>query len=215
MSEKNSFYYQTEFFSSRGFRTVAPDFPGFGRSAPLCEEWSVGDYADWLALFFKECALERPHIIAHSFGARVAIKFLASHNFADRLLITGGAGIVRERSPAYMRKVRAYRAVKRIAPAFAERRFGSAEYRALPPVMRGSFKKIVNEDLRACAALVQNKTLLVYGEDDNTTPAGEEGKIFASAIPDSRLAVMQGGHFCFCEHPQAFNARALAFFTED
>lgn len=215
MSDKRSFYHQIKYFSERGFECVAFDFPGFGRSAPLVEEWSVGDYASWLAGFIAAQDLGRPHIVAHSFGARVAFRLLGEQNVADRLVIVGGAGLVKPRSAAYMRKVRAYRAVKKIAPAFAERHFGSAEYRALPPVMRGSYKKIVNEDLRSCAARVSNRTLLVYGEDDRVTPAEEEGRIFRELIADSSLMVMRGDHFCFSRYPEIFNRAVLAFLTEE
>ena len=138
MSSKDSFYYQIKYFASHGFCVIAPDFPGFGASAALTGPWSVGDYADWLKKFIAASAAVRPHIIAHSFGARVALKLLSREDIADRLVITGGAGIVKPRTAAYRRKVKLYRAVKTFAPRFAESHFGSAEYRALPPVMRGS-----------------------------------------------------------------------------
>lgn len=211
MSQKESFYYQIKFFAEHGFMCVAPDFPGFGASAPLSGAWSVGDYASWLSSFAAAQNLCCPHIIAHSFGARVALKLLSAENMADRLVITGGAGLVKPRSSAYMRKVRAYRLVKKIAPSFAERHFGSAEYRSLPPIMKESYKKIVNEDLSACARLIKNKTLLVYGRDDAVTPPQEEGAIFNRLIYGSELKVIDGDHFCFCRNAATFNAAVLAF----
>lgn len=188
--------------------------PSFGSSAQIDCAWSVDDYAQWLFDFVKAQKLDYPHIIAHSFGARVAFKALSRRNFADRLIITGGAGLVKPRSPAYMRKVRRYRAVKKLFPGFAERHFGSEEYRSLSPVMRESYKKIVNEDLRGCASSINNKTLLIYGESDFVTPKEEEGEIFNSLIKGSRLEVICGGHFCFSENPQSFNSLCLAFLTE-
>ena len=176
---------------------TAPDFPGFGASAPLTAAWSVSDYCGWLESFVKAAKLDKPHIIAHSFGA-----------------VTGGAGLVKPRSVEYLRRVKAYRRVKRLFPKFAEKHYGSAEYRALPPLMRESYKSIVNEDLREYAAGVQNKTLLVYGKNDTVTPSGEEGEIFHSLISGSRLVIADGGHFCFSEKPEAFNKTVYEFFTE-
>ena len=215
MSSGDSFYYQTKFFLERGFKVIAPDFPGFGRSAPLDCPWSVGDYAEWTANLAKTLGIGSAHIIAHSFGGRVALKLLSQPNTFSKLVIVGGAGLVKPRSPRYMRRVKAYRAVKKFAPRFAERHFGSEEYRALPPVMRQSYKLIVNEDLRGCAALVKNKTLLVYGRRDAVTPASEEGQIFHSLIAGSRLAVEEGGHFLFCDRPEIFNDISYRFLTED
>jgi pimeloyl-ACP methyl ester carboxylesterase len=188
---------------------------GFGRSAPLTSPYSVEDYALWVKKLISECGLNCPHIIAHSFGGRVALKLLSSEKgIAERLVILGGAGLVKPRSPLYMRKVKRYRAVKKLFPHYAERHFGSEEYRTLSPVMRESYKKIVNEDLRGCAAEIKNKTLLIYGSDDRVTPADEEGKIFNGLIEDSRLVITDGGHFCFAEHPDRINGLILQFFTE-
>lgn len=215
LADKRSFYYQTEYFSSNGFEVVAPDFIGFGASSPLRDSWSVGDYAKWLADFIRAEKLERPHIVAHSFGARVALKALSDDKrLANGLVITGGAGLVKPRSPRYIRRVKAYRAVKKIFPRLAERKFGSEEYRTLSPVMKESYKKIVNEDLRACASRIENRTLLIYGSGDTVTPANEEGETFHSLIKGSRLEIISGGHFCFCENAEEFNRLTLKFFTE-
>lgn len=204
-SKKESFYYQFEFLS-KYFKVTAPDFPGFGASAPIDFAWSVGDYADWLLDFILASKLNCPHIMAHSFGARVAFKLLSAYpEIAEKLIITGGAGMVKPRSKQYLRRVKAYRRVKRLFPKYAERHFGSEEYRKLSPVMRESYKKIVNEDLRDYAKEIRCKTLLLYGSGDIVTPADEEGKIFNSLIAGSELKILEGGHFCFSEHPEPFN----------
>ena len=80
--------------------------------------------------------------------------------------------------------------------------------------MRESYKKIVNTDLSDCAKKIQNPALLIYGSEDTTTPSEEEGKIFNSLISGSRLEVMRGGHFCFSQYPDEFNALAGEFLTE-
>lgn len=215
LSSKESFYYQTKFLSG-SFKVTVPDMPGFGASSPLDKAYSVGDYCRWLDGFIKYCKLDRPHIIAHSFGARVALKYLSENpQGADKLIITGGAGIVKARSPQYMRSVKAYRRIKKIFPKFAEKHFGSKEYRTLSPIMRESYKKIVNEDLKYCAKGVKNRTLLIYGRDDTVTPPSEEGLIFNGIISGSRLIITDGGHFCFSEYPEAFNKIIYEFLTEN
>ena len=188
---------------------------GFGKSSPIDKPYSVDDYCGWLEDFIKKSRLESPHILAHSFGARVALKYLGGrHGDAEKLIITGGAGIVKPRSPQYMRRVKVYRRVKKFFPKFAEKHFGSAEYRTLSPVMKESYKLIVNEDLRDCAANIKNKTLLLYGRNDTVTPPSEEGEIFQKLIVGSRLSIMDGGHFCFSEHPDEFNKTVYNFLNE-
>lgn len=212
MSCKESFYYQIKHLSG-SFRVIVPDIIGFGASSPLDKPYCMEDYRVWLEDFCSAYGLVSPFIIAHSFGARLAFKYLAARRGgAEKLIVTGGAGIVKERSRRYIRRVKAYRRVRKIFPRFAERHFGSEEYRALPPVMRESYKAVVNEDLRRDAAEIDVPTLLVYGRDDRVTPADEEGRIFGEVIRGSRLVVCEGGHFCFCEHPAFFNKLTDDFF---
>lgn len=210
MSKKESFYYQINCLKDY-YTVIAPDFPAFGGSAPIERAWSVGDYCDWLVKFFKAQNLESAHILAHSFGARVAIKFAAAHpERVNKLIITGGAGVVCH-DEKYHKKVRAYRRMKRFFPRLAEKRYGSEEYKKLSPLMRESYKKIVNEDLREEAAKILSPTLLIYGKGDTSTPPEKEGRIFASQIKNSRLEVVAGSHFCFCEHPDYFNGLVINF----
>ncbi|MCD8040500.1 MAG: alpha/beta hydrolase [Clostridia bacterium] len=214
MSCKESFYYNIQDLQNY-YRVTAFDFPGFGASSPIEYGWSVADYAAFTAKFISQAGLHCPFVVAHSFGARVAIKLASQDdNIFSALVVTGGAGMVKERSAGYKRKVAAYRAVKRIAPKFAEKNFGSSEYRRLSPVMRQSYKKIVNEDLTADAAKIKCRTLLLYGEGDTVTPADEEGITFNHAICGSQLKIMCGGHFCFSEYPQAFNSSVARFFGQ-
>ena len=215
LSCKESFHYQIDFLAENGYRAVAPDMPAFGQSSPIDTAWSVGDYADWLEDFIKAEELEDCFVVAHSFGARVIFKLLARGQVSvKKLVITGGAGLVKPRSPAYMRQVKKYRRVKKLFPRYAEKHFGSEEYRSLPPVMKESYKLIVNEDLRGCARKITVPTLLIYGDGDGVTPAGEEGEVFRSAIEGSRLEVIEGGHFCFCENSGKFNSLMLGFIKD-
>lgn len=212
LSNKESFYFQTEFLARSGYRAVAPDMPAFGQSSPIDTAWSVGDYARWLKSFIKVRELYGCCAVAHSFGARVIFKLLAEEQgLIKKLVITGGAGLVKPRSSAYMRRVKRYRRIKKLFPGYAEKHFGSEEYRSLSPLMRESYKLIVNEDLRGCAEKLRVPTLLVYGSGDTVTPPFEEGEIFHTLIKNSRLEIIDGGHFCFSDNSEKFNALLLEF----
>lgn len=215
MSQKESFFYQTESLC-KGFKVTAPDFAGFGKSQAPSTAFSVSDYAEWTYTLCKKLKVKNPHVVAHSFGARVAIKLLSSFNFsAKKIVLVGGAGVVKLRSSQYIRRVNAYKRIKKIFPKFAERHFGSEEYKTLSPIMRESYKKIVNEDLQEEAKKISNETLLIYGEGDTVTPYLEEGLIFKGCIKNSRLLKMQGTHFCFCEYPEVFNNLILQFLNDN
>ena len=183
-----------------------------GKSAPLSEAWGVEEYAAHTARLLDSLGVRGARLVAHSFGGRVALKLLASRpDLFSRALLVGCAGIPPKRGIRYRAKVAAYRAVRRAAPRFAERHFGSAEYRTLSPLMRESYKKIVNEDLRAAAADIKNPVLLVYGANDKTTPPSA-GEVYRAAIQGSRLEILPGcGHFAFLDDMAAFNALTEEF----
>jgi pimeloyl-ACP methyl ester carboxylesterase len=211
LSNKEAFASQMEYFS-RFYRVTAIDFLGFGGSRCLTKPFSVADYAAWTKEILTLLHVNNPHVIAHSFGCRVAVKIAAQDaRFFDKMVLTGAAGVILKRGFLYHIKVKAYRLVKRFAPKFAEKRFGSAEYRLLSPVMKESYKKIVNEDLRACASRIENEVLLVEGEEDKVTPK-KEAEAYLACLKRGKLIMMPGGHFAFAEYPTAFNLIVEEYF---
>lgn len=211
LASKESFYPQIEYFS-KFYRVTAFDFPGFGASSPLPAAWSVGDYADFTKEYLSSLGIQNPLVIAHSFGGRVAVKCLSREPLFQRAVLCGCAGIVPKRTFSYHMRVKAYRAVKKIAPRFAERKFGSEEYRSLSPIQRESYKKIVNEDLREDSKKINRPILFINGEYDSETPVSS-AEIYISCVKDSRLLVLDGcGHFAHLDDPLAFNLAAEEFF---
>lgn len=194
---------------------TAFDFLGQGKSSPLEKPFSVGDYAEWTKTLFLALHIKNPYIVAHSFGARVAVKMCAQGGqVCDKLLLVGPAGVILKRGIRYKLKVKTYRFVKKFAPKFAEKRFGSAEYKTLSPIMRESYKKIVNEDLRADASRIECPVLLVCGEQDTTTPK-KEAEAYLKVLKNGKLQMITGGHFAFMEKPLVFNLMAEEFFANE
>lgn len=213
LSSKEAFAAQVAYFS-KFYRVTAIDFLGFGQSARLLEAFSVGDYAAWLVACIEALGVEKPHVLAHSFGCRVAIKAASEHSgLFEKIILTGPAGVILNRGFSYRVKVGAYRFFKRICPRFAEKKFGSKEYRALSPIMKESYKKIVNEDLRTPASRVTNEVLLVEGTQDNVTTMAE-AEAYLQAFPNAKLKTIAGGHFAFAENPVAFNLIAEEFLND-
>ena len=211
LASKESFTPQIEYFS-KFYRVTAFDFPGFGASSPLSAAWSVGDYADFTKEYLFSLGIQNPFVIAHSFGGRVAVKCLSREPLFERAVLCGCAGIIPKRTFSYHMRVKAYRAVKKIAPRFAERKFGSEEYRSLYPIQRESYKKIVNEDLREDSKKISRPVLFINGENDGETPVSS-AEIYTSCVKDSRLIVLDGcGHFAHLDDPLAFNLAAEEFF---
>ncbi len=210
-ASKECFLRQIDYFS-RSFKVTAFDFSGFGQSGKLKYPYSLKDYADETLEFMRDRGIVKPHLIAHSFGVRVAIKICESENAFDKMLLTGAAGVITNRNLAYKLKVLSYRTVRKLFPLYAERRFGSEEYKKLSPIMKESYKKIVNEDLRNIAPLIESEVLLLNGEKDRTTPL-KQIKIYNERIKNSKLKILKNcGHFAFLDDGFEFNLIAEEFF---
>ena len=57
------------------YRVVNLDLPGFGDSVPLKKPMSIKEYAMFVRKLMAELGIEDPIIIAHSFGARIALRY--------------------------------------------------------------------------------------------------------------------------------------------
>lgn len=92
---------------------------------------------------------------------------------------------------------------------------GSSDYKNLSGTMRGTFIKVVNEDLKKFMPSIQAPTLLIWGELDTATPL-KDAKIMNKLIPDSGLVVLKGcGHYSFLDNYYDFIIILNNFLKED
>ena len=211
LSSGNSFYYQTRFFE-RDFNVYAPDLKGFGDNPDMPYPYCLNDYIAEVKEYIYRNGLNCPHVIAHSFGARIAIK--AASEDADifsKLVLTGAAGLKPKTTFKKAVKKAAYKTLKRFLPKERLKCFFSPDYNALSPVMQISFKKIVNEHLDDRLKSIKNPTLIGFGKNDKETPLYMAKRLNAG-IADSQLTVIDGaGHFCFIDKPNKFNMEVKEF----
>lgn len=209
-------------------RVLSVDFPGFGDSDAPPEPWSVTEYTNCLLGLLKALDWPPTDIIAHSFGGRVTLLLAAEHpERVKKIVLTGGAGLIPRRGPRYYLKVWGYKlgkwifgiywvaALLQAAGVDISRRTasaGSEDYRALSGVMRATFVRVVNQNLRPCLPRIRSATLLVWGERDDQTPLWM-AKVMEQEIPDAGLVVLDAGHYAFLDQPARFATIVRAFLT--
>jgi pimeloyl-ACP methyl ester carboxylesterase len=206
------------------FDLIAPDFPGFGATEAPPAPWGVSDYMNWIIALLDELGIQRASVIGHSFGGRVAIKLAALHpERVEKLVLTDAAGIRPRRTLAYHLRVRVFKATRwlsrpSLAPeplrAWAAARVasqGSADYQAASGTVRGSFVRVVNEDLRQYLPRIQAPTLLIWGERDEDTPLSD-GQLMEKLIPDAGLVIFPDtGHMAYLYQSARFNVIVKTF----
>ncbi len=211
-------------FLANGYKAISIDFPGHGQTPEPSIPWSVTEYAELTKKLIEKLGIHPCHVIAHSFGCRVAI-YMASQwpQLFSKLLLTGAAGLIKKRTFRYYFKVYTYKIGKRLAKiSFLDRLLGlseraknagSADYKALSENMKGTFVRVVNQDLFERLKHIKSETLLVWGENDAETPL-EFGRTMEREIKDSALVIFEGcGHFAFLEQFPRFCA-VCKFFLE-
>lgn len=202
---------------SHHYTVYALDMPGVGRSDEPPEPWCVDDYADLVTAFIHAMGIKKTHLIGHSFGGRVITKLMNRPERpaeVDKIVFIDAAGIKPKKKLKTKIRVGTYKIAKVIFnnpvmhflyPDYLEnmrRKNGSADYNSATPVMRSTLVRVVNEDLKALLPGIDRPTLLIWGENDPTTPL-KDAKEMERLIPDAGLVVAKGaGHFSYLEQPQ-------------
>lgn len=198
------------------------DLPGFGQSDEPTRAYSVEDYADLLYEFVTKKKIDNPIIIGHSFGCRIAIRYAYKHP-VHKMVLTGAAGIKDKRGVDYYFRVYTYKLGKKILSLKAFEKYkekfmknaGSEDYRNTSGIMRQTFLKVVNDDVKDILPEINVETLLVFGENDEATPVSK-GKMMEKLMPNAALVIFENDdHYAYINEAQRFNMVVDAFLRSD
>ena len=214
------------------FQVLIPDLPGHGRSGRPPQPWGVPDYAECIRELIDSTGFSPCHVIAHSFGCRIATYLAAqSPSLFERIVFTGAAGIRPPQSAEAQKRTLRYKKLKgicdkaKIIPGLnlaaekfenkLRRKYGSSDYNALDENMKKTFVKIINQDLSDMYEKFCSSTLLIWGSNDTETPLWM-AKEMEKKIPDAGLIVFEGGsHFAYLEQISRFNTIVLHYLKGD
>ncbi len=192
---------------------ISLDLPGFGSSQKPATAWNTDNFSDFVAHFLKK--IDTPDVyayITHSFGGTVAMNGLAKNTIkANKLVLMATAGVRGKNKPkkvallgvAKISKLIFYPMPKNFKERLRQKMYGKIGSDLLVlGQMEPTFRKIINEDMRANAAELNLPTLLIYGSGDDQTPT-EDGQIYHSFIKNSQLEIIDAaGHFVHNDEPE-------------
>lgn len=184
------------------YQVVNIDLPGFGDSEEPKEAWGIYEYTNVIKTLLDALAIEHPILVAHSFGARIALRYSYLYP-VSKMVLTGAAGIKKRHGFQYYWKVYTYKLLKRMYPP---KHMGSADFRSASAIMKGVLVRSVEEDLRPLLHDISCETLLVWGEEDEATPLWM-GKIMEKEMRNATLIVLEeDDHFAYFHQAQRFLA---------
>lgn len=202
------FVHQTGFLEELGFRVIAVDTRGHGRSPRGDGEFTIVRFAADLKDFMDELGLRSAIIFGFSDGANIAMEFVIRWPERVRGLVLNGGNMDPWGVKPLVQGATVLAYWWMVATGAARR--GAAPGRKRSYEMLKLMVKephIAPEEL----SVVQAPTLVVAGTRDLITE--RETRRIAAAIDGAELAFVKGSHFVAKESPEEFN-RVLGTFLQ-
>lgn len=184
------------------FKITIIDLPGFkGLTKEPSYAWTLSDYSDMLEEFLEKLEINKPIIIGHSFGGRLAIRYSANHR-VEKLVLFGSP--TKPEKKATSLKVKMLKGLKKLPGMYnigeyMKKHIGSRDYKQASPIMRQILVNTVNEDLTEYSKKIEEPTLLIWGDNDEEAPI-EDAKTLECIMPDAGLIILPGTHYAYLEN---------------
>jgi len=233
--------YQMTYLASRGYRVVAHDRRGFGRSSQPWTGYDYDTFADDLAAVINGLDLKNIVIVGHSMGGGEVARYIGRHGtkrVAKAVLIgavtpfllktadnpTGldisvfdglRAGIAADRMQFFADVSQAFYGANRpgakVSKGTLDWFFGMSEL-ATYKSCYDCVKAFSETDFRGDLKKFDIPTLVVHGDDDQIVPFSVSGPLTAQRIPGAELEVYKGApHGLVTTHKDQLNADLVAF----
>jgi pimeloyl-ACP methyl ester carboxylesterase len=221
---------------SKGYRVIAPDLRGFGRSTLGHGTLPMQQFADDLAALLDGLRIEQPIVLCGlSMGGYVALQFWQNHGtrlaglilcdtravadtlevaagrleMAQRVLREGPAPLVEQMMPKLLVQTMAEDRPELVDSL--RRVMMATDPKAIAAAARGMAQR---PDMLSKLAEIDCPTLVIVGEQDAIS-SPHEMRAIARPIPNARFVEISGcGHMSPMEKPAAVNAAILEFLDQ-
>jgi pimeloyl-ACP methyl ester carboxylesterase len=204
------------------FRVIIPFHPGFGESGDDSAMTDLHDYVMHYLDLFDALGLAKLRLVGFSLGGYLAAKFAMEHGHRiSKLTLVGPAGLrdqeyptadVLALPPEQLPTMLAsnFEVIRPHLPTKPDLDFIGARYREMTTVARLLWERPWDAKLPRYLHRIKMPTLLVWGEEDQLTPAGQS-KLWRRLIPQAEISIFKGaGHLVLDEKPEA--VRTIAEF---
>jgi non-heme chloroperoxidase len=232
---------QLFFFASRGYRAVAHDRRGHGRSAQTWAGNDMDTYADDLAALLERLDLTDVVLVGHSTGGGEVARYIGRHGskrVAKAALVSavpplmlktpanpGGAplslfddirsGLLKDRSQYYRELSAPFYGANRQGSAVSEGLRDQFWLMSMQCGLKAAYdcaKQFSEVDFTADLQKIEVPTLIVHGDDDQIVPIGAAALMSAKIVKRPTLKVYpRAPHGLPQTHKDHFNEDLLGF----
>jgi non-heme chloroperoxidase len=224
--------YQLTELTDQGFRCIAYDRRGHGRSSDPGRGYDYDTLSDDLAAIIERLDLTGVTLVGHSMGTGEVARYLSRHGSSRiaRIVLVGAVAPQMDPKSAAGLNDGFIPALKKDRPAFfasGVSTFVGSEYavspamsqwivaqflRASPKAAIECTRAIAASDLRADFAAFKLPTLIIHGANDQVTPLDRTAKLIAPAIAGCELRVYEDApHGLVITHRDRLTKDLLAF----
>jgi len=218
--------YQFPVFTENGFRVIAYDRRGFGRSVIDPASAQPGTGADDLQGLMNHLGIDRFHLVGTAGGGFVALDYALSFPGRLRSLVVASSigGVQDEEFLALGRRLRPSPQFDALPPEIREvgpsyraanpegtRRWVELEHVSRPPGPLAPAQTMRNRVTFSVLEGIKVPTLLITGDADMFAPPFVLG-LFAARIKNAESVIVpEAGHSAYWEQPEVFNRAVLSF----
>jgi non-heme chloroperoxidase len=232
---------QMMFLGERGYRVIAHDRRGHGRSDQPWDGNDMDTYADDLAQLIDSLDLKDMVIVGHSTGGGEVARYIGRHGtkrVAKAVLLgavppqmlktetnPGGlprevfdgirAGVLADRAQFFKDLTTPFYGYNRAGAKISEGVRDSFWRQGMQVSIKGAYdciKQFSETDFTADLKKFDIPTLIAHGDDDQIVPIAAAAMLSAKIVPDAKLKVYPGAPHGLAQTRQdEFNADLLAF----
>jgi non-heme chloroperoxidase len=232
---------QLNLVADAGYRAIAHDRRGGGRSS---QPWNGNDlttYADDLAGLIEHLDLQDVVVVGHSTGGGEVTRYMGRHGTARvaKAVLLGAipplmlkteanpeglpievfdvlrAGVASDRSQFYKDLSAAFYGANREGATVSQGKRDEFWLQSMTVGIKGALdciRAFSETDLTEDLKAIDVPTLIVHGDDDQIVPIGASAMKSSKLVPNATLKVHAGApHGLVGEHERLFNAELLEF----
>ena len=232
---------QLLFVASHGYRAIAHDRRGHGRSSQSWDGNDMDTYADDLAALIDTLDLKNAVLVGHSTGGGEVARYIGRHGTSRlaRAVLVGAvpplmlktaanpgglpieafdqirAGVSGDRSQFYQELSKPFFGANRPGSQVSQGILDAFWLWSMQVGLKGAFdciKAFSETDQTEDLKRFDIPTLIIHGDDDQIVPIGDSALLSSKLVKDATLKVYPGApHGLTFTHQEQFNADLLAF----
>lgn len=232
---------QMVFLAANGFRAIAHDRRGHGRSDQPFHGNDMDTYADDLAALIEALDLDRVVLVGHSTGGGEVVRYMGRHGTkrVAKAVLVGAvpplmlktpdhangvpidafdgirAGVLADRSNFYRELTTPFFGANRPNNKVTQGMRDAFWLQGMQGGLKGQYdciKQFSESDFTADLAKIDVPLLVIHGDDDQIVPIDATSRLTASLVKGATLKVYPGGdHGLPITHQTQFNDDLLTF----